>query len=327
MARHFDSPSVRELLDDRRSGASEIERAVRSALTAAAAEAGAAAEAALREATDVVVTRFPVMAALLRLLDEAWTAWLIEGSAGLARAVAARDDSTRWTAVTRSLAELGVGRRRILTLSRSGTVLGALAALARKGADRVGGGADRQGADALPEVLVGEGRPEEEGVTMAGALGGLGYRATVVVDAALPALAAGAPAPATLGWAAQDTLVLLGCDAVGPGGFVNKVGSYGLARAAVGAGVPVLVIADSRKLLPFDPPLPCERELRAGEEVERLRFDFERVPLEALTRCLVEDSALDPPALQARIASLPASDGELWNRLQRARRGDATRPI
>jgi translation initiation factor 2B subunit (eIF-2B alpha/beta/delta family) len=159
---------------------------------------------------------------------------------------------------------------------------------------------------------------------MAGALSRLGYRATVVVDAALPALAAGAPAPAAVGWAAHETLVLLGCDAVGPGGFVNKVGSFGLARAAVRAGVPVLVIAASRKLLPFDPPLPSERGVSAGEEVERLRFDFERVPLEALTWCLVEDGALDPAALRARIASLPALDGELWNRLLRARRGDAT---
>lgn len=296
----FDPRALATLLGDRRSGAGELERALRSALASAAREGGGGVEAALEEATAVVVERFPCMAPLLRLLDEAWTAWRSGGADALARMAAGRSDSARPPIPVPVLS----GASRILTLSRSGTVLAALRA---------------RGAGGDLEVLVGEGRPEGEGEAMARDLRASGYRASVVVDAALPALAAGDPAPVRLRGEPGRTAVLLGCDAVGPGGFVNKVGSYALARAAIEAGVPVLVLADPSKLVALDLPLPWEREPAGAGGGERLRFDFERVPLGLATAFLLADGAFDPDAVGRRLAALPPPRGEVWRRLERRR--------
>lgn len=312
MGGSFDLRDLQRTLDDRRSGATEVESALRSELARIASGRPAAVEAALQAAEEAVGARFPAMASLVRLVDEACAAWRRGGAEGLLRALAADGGEAPGAALAGRLAELGRPDR-ILTLSRSGTVLDALGAVV-PGWRSTPGERSAAASHSLPEVLVGEGRPEGEGVAMAHDLAALGYPAAVVVDAALPALAAGAPAPEAASAPGRD-LVLLGCDAVGPGGFVNKVGSYALARAAVERGVAVVVLAHPRKLLPVDLPLPCEREPGVGEAPPRLRFDFERVPIDCLTLCLLEDAALDPAALRRRIGSLPPPGGALLRRL------------
>ncbi|MEZ5332654.1 MAG: hypothetical protein R2991_11510 [Thermoanaerobaculia bacterium] len=292
-------------LDDRVSGAGELEERLRAALARAVAE-GRGVEALLDGAEEAVVARFPAMASLVTLVDAARAAWIAGGGAALLSVLDSYGERDVAARIASHLVARGRLPRRILTLSRSGTVLGALAALARR---RAGDGAG------LPEVLVGEGRPEGEGRTMAADLARAGYETRTVVDAALPALAAGTPAPRRVRLAPDDCWVVLGCDSAGPGGVVNKVGSFPLARAARDAGVPVLVLASSRKLLPADLPLPCEAGPSGGVEPGLLRFDFERVPWADLTCLMLEDAALDAPGALRRIDSLPPIEGPLLRRL------------
>lgn len=304
-----DPHALTALLADRRSGASEIESALRGALAAVAGRDEARVEAALEEITEAVVERFPCMAPLVCLLDEAWAAWRSGGAPAVARLAREGRTDELPAAPAQLLAAAGGRLGRVLTLSRSGTVLAALRTLTPAG------GTAGEGL----EVLLGEGRPEGEGEAMAADLRAAGYRVAVVVDAALPALAAGHPAPPGLREEPDRTAVLLGCDSVGPGGFVNKVGSYALARAAAEAGTPVLVLGGLAKLVPADLPLPWERETAAASGAERLRFDFERVPLALATRFLLAGEALGPEALARRLAALPPFVGEVRRRLEHRR--------
>ncbi len=88
------------------------------------------------------------------------------------------------------------------------------------------------------EVVVSEGRPGLEGVTLAKTLADHSVPVTLCVDAALPGLIAGCGALA------------LGADAVTDSRFSNKIGTAAMCRAAREAGVPVFVIASSDKYLP-----------------------------------------------------------------------------
>lgn len=296
-------PSLR--LDDRVSGASELEARLRTALAEAAAR-GSGVDVLLDEAAEAVAARFPVMASLVSLVDAARSAWDAGGGEALGRALASHPTRDIAGRLADRLEARGPLPRRILTHSRSATVLRALAELARR----------QRGAESrLPEALVGEGRPEGEGRAMAADLAAAGYEARMVVDAALPALAAGTPAPRPLALPPEESWVLLGCDSAGPGGVVNKVGSLALACAARQVGVPVLVLADSSKLVPADLPLPWEARAPDGADAGLLRFDFERVPWRELTCLVLEDATLDPRGAERRIASLPPIEGPLLRRL------------
>jgi hypothetical protein len=87
-------------------------------------------------------------------------------------------------------------------------------------------------------VIVCESRPLCEGVTMAQRLAAAGLHVTLITDAQ-----AGV-------FVEQADVVLLGADAVTPGGVVNKVGSRLLALAAKASGVPVVSVTDSLKVSP-----------------------------------------------------------------------------
>lgn len=139
------------------------------------------------------------------------------------------------------------------------------------------------------DVLVSESRPRLEGAAFASELAGLGLRATLVSDAALPALVP------------RSTLVLMGADSISESDLVNKTGSYALALGAREARVPCYAAALLDKLLPValrgDPGRPREAsELLAnaplGVAVEN-RY-FETVPL-GLVDGIVTESGLLPP--------------------------------
>jgi translation initiation factor 2B subunit (eIF-2B alpha/beta/delta family) len=87
-------------------------------------------------------------------------------------------------------------------------------------------------------VLCSEGRPMYEGRALAQRLAAKGLSIELFTDAAL------------LASLPQASLVLLGCDAVFPDGFVNKAGTHALLRMAERAGVPGYVVADRFKFLP-----------------------------------------------------------------------------
>lgn len=111
-------------------------------------------------------------------------------------------------------------------------------------------------------VLCGRSEPGGEGQATAGRLRELGVGAKVVDDR--DALAA-----------ARDHPVLVGADAVGPGGVINKVGTAALAR---GAGDGCHVVTLTTKLVAVDLPV-----------VE----PFERVPLDAFTSIVTEEGPHD----------------------------------
>jgi translation initiation factor 2B subunit (eIF-2B alpha/beta/delta family)/ADP-ribose pyrophosphatase YjhB (NUDIX family) len=118
---------------------------------------------------------------------------------GIERALAADETAAR------RAAEVVAGKR-VLTLSRSGTVLDALCS-----------------ADPEPSVLVAESRPAREGVGVAEDLADAGLDVTLCTDAAVAHLVAEESVEA----------VLVGADAILPdGSVVNKVGTRAAALAA-----------------------------------------------------------------------------------------------
>lgn len=87
--------------------------------------------------------------------------------------------------------------------------------------------------------------------------------------------------------ASDGTAVVVGADAVGPGGVVNKVGTRALADAARRGGAPAYAVAGSSKLIAVDLPAPPP---------------FERVPLDRFTALIGESGPVDPKET-ARAAS------------------------
>lgn len=133
--------------------------------------------------------------------------------------------------------------------SYSGTVIAAVAA---------------SGASAL----CGRSEPEGEGARTARELSAAGVDARVVDDA--EAVRA----------ARNGTTVVVGADAVGPGGLVNKQGTSALARAAARC----LVLAGTTKFVGADLPAPRP---------------FERTSLDLVTAVVTEEGLLEGEAIRA----------------------------
>jgi translation initiation factor 2B subunit (eIF-2B alpha/beta/delta family)/8-oxo-dGTP pyrophosphatase MutT (NUDIX family) len=197
----------------------------------------------------------------------------------LAAAVAAETDAA-------AAAAERIEGETVATLSRSGTVLGAL----------------RRGDPAA--VLLAESRPGREGVAVAEELAA-GTSVTLAADAALPGLLERA-----------DRL-LVGADTVLPDGEVlNKVGTYPLALAADRAGVPVDVAAARDKVAP-DPEVTAERgdpaDVYDGDAPLTVEAPlFEVTPADLVGSVVTESGVLDAEA----VASVAADHRALadWNR-------------
>jgi translation initiation factor 2B subunit (eIF-2B alpha/beta/delta family) len=291
------------VLADREHGASEIERRLVAVLASALEEGGLTPER-LETATALLLRYQPTMANLLGLFDELWRveeSGLPPDERAGRLAERLRERAERLAGEARLgplLARALAGRDVVLTLSRSGSVLAALAGAARSGARL--------------RVIVGEGRPGGEGRGAAADLATGGLEAWCAVDAALPALLhdpGSLPLPFPL--SRERTAVVLGADAIGPAWFLNKVGSYALALAAREAEVPVVLVATESKRLP--PALLARLEIRPAESlglapgVGAIDFLFERVPLALVTRAVLETGLAAPAELARRAAALPAS--------------------
>ena len=139
----------------------------------------------------------------------------------IAKAYASDEDAAQCAAEA-------VAGKRVLTLSRSGTVLAAL-----------------QQADPAPSVVVAESRPLREGVGVAETLAGSGLDTTLITDAATGLVLAESEVDA----------VLVGADTILPSGaVVNKTGTYPIALAARDADVPVYAAAACDKVQSGDAP-------------------------------------------------------------------------
>ncbi|HJV04512.1 MAG TPA: hypothetical protein VJ868_04540 [Actinomycetota bacterium] len=230
-----------------------------------AAEALAALPASdLVEAVRTLVTAHPSMAALWRLGSAVLQA-KVPGDAATAFAAAVVEEPGRVAASARAALP-----DRVVVHSLSSTVIRAVAA-------------------AAGEALCGRSDPSGEGREAARRLRAAGVRAAVVEDR--EAIRA----------AERGIAVVVGADAIGPGGVVNKVGTGALAEAARRGGGGAYVLAGATKLVAEDLPAP---------------HPFERIPLELFTAIVGERGPVDPRTAARRAVSHPLHP-ELWPLLAR----------
>jgi translation initiation factor 2B subunit (eIF-2B alpha/beta/delta family) len=194
------------------------------------------------EAVRALVRGHPAMAPLWRLGDAVLSA---DDHAAAARRFAA---SLRAEADAVAAAAVGVLPDEVVTHSFSGTLVAAVAAAGTR-------------------ARCARSNPGGEGRLTVERLRRRGVDAVLVEDAQAVAAAAG------------GTAVLVGADALGPGGVVNKVGTGALAEAARSGGTSAFVVAGSSKLIGADLPAPPP---------------FERVPMEGFGAVIGERGVLDP---------------------------------
>lgn len=191
------------------------------------------------------------------------------------RAVAADDEAAR------NAAEMVAGER-VLTLSRSGTVLTALQG------PKEGRGAEWPGSPA--HVFVAESRPAREGVDVAETLAAA-LPTTVHTDAAVGHVLAEESVDA----------VLVGADTLLPDGRVlNKTGTRTIAAAAAREDVPLLVVTAADKVSPED---AVNREFGPGSDlyegeapVNVLNPTFDVTPADLIDGVVTERGTLSTDA-------------------------------
>jgi translation initiation factor 2B subunit (eIF-2B alpha/beta/delta family) len=198
---------------------------------------------------------------------------------------------------------------RVLTLSRSGTVIEALRALE------------------LPprEVVIAESRPGGEGRAVAAELAPEQSVALVADTGVAHVLGSGGGGGGEGGCGSGASsreraidAVLVGSDTIYPDGSVlNKVGTRGAAIAAAYEGVPVYVVAASAKIsseLPAEPDLEAGagKGLYAGEaDVGEVNPTFDVTPADVVTGICTERGILEPDdveTLAEEFAALAAWD-------------------
>ncbi|RJP79620.1 MAG: hypothetical protein C4524_04990 [Candidatus Zixiibacteriota bacterium] len=278
--------SLRELAADHHSGATALTARLAGLLREALNQGGPTDEQLW-----AMVNAQPSMASVLNLVN--WA--LLEAQSGGGNRAARKLDTyvrsleRRVRLSAGRAARLLQGQDLVVTYSSSSTVMAALEM--------------RASALRRPRLVLSEGRPAGEGLTAAAALAGLGYSVRLVVDAALFAELEGAG------------LVLVGADALGPPGLVNKIGTRGLARAAQAEGVPFAAVATTDKMLPptlwpflrivEHDPAEVFPQPPSGVDVENRYYDF--TPWEAVDTVVTEDGVFTPADLLERIAEVPVA--------------------
>jgi len=173
---------------------------------------------------------------------------------------------------------------RVLTHSRSSTVLRAFAQARRAGKNF--------------SIVATESRPLFEGRTLAEALVKEGVPVTLIIDAA-----------ATIAIQEID-LVLAGADAITPVSVINKVGTRMIALAARETGIRVFSVCDTSKFICEDCLAP-ERDHPAAElwpdapaEVGITNHYFESTPLAWFTEIVTEHGVLSSDEAAQRAAEI-----------------------
>jgi translation initiation factor 2B subunit (eIF-2B alpha/beta/delta family) len=292
------APTILSIADDATRGSAALSEAALEVLRdragqLAVSETVGAEEARERlvEVAERLLAARPSMAAVQNRVHRAmyesrpdFTPLGVEGTAhaGIARAA----DADRRAA--ERAAEMVAGKR-VLTLSRSGTVLDALRRAFRSSED-------------APSLVVAESRPAREGIGVAEALvegGGPNEErdVTVCTDAAVPAILA----------EGDVDLVLVGADTVRPSGaVVNKTGTRAAALAAAREEVPFYAVCAADKIA-------AEEEDRAEEGGRRAVYDgtaglhvrnptFDVTPADLVTGGIVTERRTYAPADVAAVA-------------------------
>jgi translation initiation factor 2B subunit (eIF-2B alpha/beta/delta family) len=271
--------AIRDLAADNRSGAAEILSRAANVFELLAEAAGGG------EATLVAA----VGAALLKAQpDMAPVTNLVARVRAAADSTASRADALRhgsltarefvaWAlraaqAAAEHAASLIVGGSRVLTHSRSSTVMNAF------------GIARRQGRTF--NLFVTESRPMMEGRSVAVEAAGLGIPVTLIADAASALVMDGID------------LVIVGADKVTSRGVVNKIGTRLVALSARERCRPVYAVCDTSKFESSEHSTssgdlgrrdPDELWTGAPEHVRVRNFYFEETPLDLLTAIVTED--------------------------------------
>lgn len=292
--------ALRRIKDDRRSGASVLLghgiEAGRLFLKATRRFSPHRLEAALKRFSLGMVGAQPAMAPFLRLTNELWLAW-----------EACPAPSSAWDCLHDALVRYAEGVDRGLreTVRRAGTLVRPrFLVLTYSSSTAVRLALWQAMADGKRfTVVCSESRPMGEGVVLARRLTALGIAVHLTLDAAL------------LEWVERADLVLLGADAILPGGVVNKVGSGPLLQFARHARVPAYVLADSSKWLPGGLARFWRIRREDPGEITRLRHPdltvhnryFGMSRLDAM-QGLVWERGITPPAeVGRRIARLSVS--------------------
>ncbi|MFA5785906.1 MAG: hypothetical protein WDA71_02820 [Actinomycetota bacterium] len=280
------SRSVRERLEtavsDRHSGATAIALSAAAALEDLAGEmTGARLRTAALGWARRLVEAHAVMAPLRHLESTVGRSLqALDPVAALAQA--AREFRVRLVEEQDSVAQFGAGLlgkdRRILVFSASSTMRACLV-------------------KACPQrVLCAASEPGGEGRTMAKVLARDGIEAVVFPDTGVR-VAVG-----------QADAVLLGCDALGPGSFMNKLGTLTVAHAALAAGVSCYLLAGRSKLLGAETYAGLrspEAPARAGSLSVPI---FEATPLKGLTAVAMDDGPVAPETAGRRAARLELTE-------------------
>jgi len=137
-------------------------------------------------------------------------------------------DSTEAMAKIAAHAEKAIEGSQFMTHSRSSTLLHFLIRM-------------RGRAGLITYVT--QSRPGAEGRLLAGELAVAGIPTILIEDAE------------SMKYLARTSALLVGADAVIPGGVVNKVGTHMMALAAKELGIPVYCLTETTKIWPFDEPI------------------------------------------------------------------------
>ncbi len=292
---------VRQLARDRTAGSSELALRACGILERSFAGRSRSAKAAVETAkrygqlTRAVAGAQPSMAAVLNISNR-WLCAVEKGAppAATARGLARELRQAQNTAAMRA-ARLVTDGVTVATYSASSTVLATLLECRSTGRRF--------------RVLCSESRPRREGCHLAGRLAKAGVSVEMYTDAGLfSALADADLAP---------NLVIVGCDAILPGCFVNKAGTGALLAAARRSRVPFYVVADSFKFLPkglspwfrIQQQNPAEVWRPPGKNIAVRNFYFEKIPLRGCTAVVTESGLWTPNKISALLKRAEIATG------------------
>jgi len=177
--------------------------------------------------------------------------------------------------------------KRIVTLSRSSTLLEVIKALLNRG-EKV-------------EILISEGRPLMGGVATARLFRDMGIEVTLCTDGLIFSLVQ------------EGDVVALGADAITPQSLVNRCGTYPLALVARDRGVPFYTFTDTGKLLPQElvPLFKIEdhdpTEVLKDPHFNIVNYYFDETPLDCITGAVTERGVLTPEDLQRLMGEIKVS--------------------
>ncbi len=278
---------IKEIAADRKHGARELYRWAVENLLKWVKERGQQHPQELIPLLAKTAKAQPSMAPLLNLVNQVLLAW----EEDLQKVQILLEEALRGEVTsTAILLEEGVKAlrgRRIVTLSRSSTLLEVINALLEQG-EKV-------------EVLISEGRPLMGGVATARLLHQMGLKVTLCTDGLIFSLVR------------EGDVVALGADAITHRCLVNRCGTYPLALVAKDRGVPFYTFTDTGKLLP--PALVPLFEIEdhdPGEVLENAPFRianyyFDETPLDYITAAVTEKGQLIPEELRRLMAEMKVS--------------------